>query len=127
MNTKTRPKARDGTKIRGFFRVHIVNDDGTVAGDSGWKENQITNLGFNQYLVSALGAIAGSKQVSHLNVGTGGAPAWAGMCSNPSALPTIGPRNNSSSSTGKSCVIVNASAAGTTSTANIMTARKTVR
>ena len=75
MNTKTRPKARDGTKIRGFFRVHIVNDDGTVAGDSGWKENQITNLGFNQYLVSALGAIAGSKQVSHLNVGTGGAPA----------------------------------------------------
>lgn len=74
MSTKSRSKARDGTKIRGFFRVHIVDEDGTVAGDSGWKENQITNLGYNKFLVSALGAIAGSLQVSYMALGTGGTP-----------------------------------------------------
>lgn len=74
MSTKTRSKARDGTKIRGFFRVHIVDEDGMVAGDSGWQNNQITNLGFNQFLVSALGAIAGSKQVSFMALGEGGVP-----------------------------------------------------
>ncbi len=60
--------------VKGFYRVHI-EQDGEVVGDSGWKENIVTNLGFNQYLVSALGAIAGSKQVSHLALGTGGTPA----------------------------------------------------
>jgi len=61
-------------KIRGFFRVQI-DQSGEIVGDSGWKENQVVNLGFNQYLVSTLGAIAGSKQVSHMVLGTGGAPA----------------------------------------------------
>lgn len=65
-------------KVRGFFRVQITQDvDGkpTLVGDSGWRQNQVTNLGFNQYLVSALGSISGSKYVSHMAVGTGGAPA----------------------------------------------------
>ena len=74
---KIKSRNKDSTSLRGFYRVHIVDADGTVAGDSGWQENQITNLGFNKYLVSALGAIAGSLQISHLNVGTGGAPAAA--------------------------------------------------
>lgn len=65
----------EGLKIRGFYRVQIAEDDGTLVGDSGWQENQVTNLGFNQYLVSTLGAIAGSKQISHVALGTGGAPA----------------------------------------------------
>lgn len=60
--------------VRGFFRV-AIEEDGEIVGDSGWKPNIVTNLGFNQYLVSALGSIAGSKYVSHLALGTGGIPA----------------------------------------------------
>jgi len=60
--------------IRGMYRVHIRNDDGSLAGDSGWQENTVVNLGFNQYLVSTLGAIAGSKQISHAALGSGTAP-----------------------------------------------------
>lgn len=60
--------------VRGFFRVHITEND-EVVGDSDWHENAIVNLGFNQYLVSTLGAIAGSKQISHVALGTGGVPA----------------------------------------------------
>ncbi len=65
----------EGVKIKGSFRLQIVDPDGTITGDSGWRTNQITNLGFNQYLVSALGGIAGSKQISHAAIGTGGVPA----------------------------------------------------
>lgn len=67
-------------KVRGMFRVVIREpgkEDGEIVGDSGFMPNQITNDGFNQYLVSVLGAIAGSKQVSHVGLGTGGAPAAA--------------------------------------------------
>lgn len=67
--------SQDKLGIRGFFRVQIENPDGTIYGDSGWIENQVVNLGFNQYLVSTLGAIAGSKQISHMALGSGGAPA----------------------------------------------------
>lgn len=64
----------DGLKIKGFYRVQITEDD-KIIGDSGWKENQITNDGFDQYLAKTLGAIAGSKQISHMAIGTGAAPA----------------------------------------------------
>lgn len=64
----------DGLKVKGIYRVQIT-EDGKVVGDSGWKENIVVNLGFNKYLVSTLGAIAGSLQVSHLALGSGGAPA----------------------------------------------------
>lgn len=67
---------QDAIKVRGFFRVAIT-EDGEVVGDSGFVPNQITNLGFNQYLVSSLGSIAGSKYVSHAALGSGGAPAAA--------------------------------------------------
>lgn len=67
---------KEGVKVRGFFRVKIVDPEtGEVSGDSQWQQNVVTNLGFNQYLVSALGSIAGSKYISHLALGTGGAPA----------------------------------------------------
>ena len=66
-----------GLKVRGFFRVQIENSDGSVFGDSGWRENQVVNLGFNQYLVSLLGGIAGSKQITHMALGTGSQPGAA--------------------------------------------------
>lgn len=62
--------------VRGFFHVQITEDN-KIVGDSGWIENQVTNLGFNEYLVSALGAIAGSKQVSHMALGSGTVPGAA--------------------------------------------------
>ena len=65
---------KDGLKIKGMFRVQL-NEDGKVVGDSGWKQNLIVNDGFNDYLCKALGAVSGSKQVSHLALGTGGTPA----------------------------------------------------
>lgn len=64
----------DGIKIKGMFRITISEDD-RIVGDSGWRENQVTNLGFNQYLVMSLGSIAGSKYITHLALGTGAAPA----------------------------------------------------
>jgi hypothetical protein len=65
----------EGIKVKGFFRVAIVDPDGKFVGDSGYHENVVTNLGFNQYLVSALGSIAGSKYISHAALGSGTAPA----------------------------------------------------
>lgn len=69
-------KVKDGIKVMGRFRLQIT-EDGKIMGDSGWKQNQITNLGFNTYLVMSLGSIAGSKYVTHMTLGSGGAPAAA--------------------------------------------------
>lgn len=64
-------------RVRGFFRLQIEDQTGEIVGDSGWRENQVTNLGFNQYLVMSLGSISGSKYITHAALGTGGAPAAA--------------------------------------------------
>ncbi len=66
-------KTHDPVKIRGMFRVQI-EEDGKIVGDSGWKPNQVTNLGIREYLVHAI--IGNSPlTVSHMTLGTGGAPA----------------------------------------------------
>lgn len=89
----------DGVRVRGFYRVNIVDPEtGEVQGDSLWNENQVTNLGFNQYLVSALGSIAGSKYVSHVGLGTGGAPA----ASDTSLAGEVGTRQSVTSATSSS-------------------------
>lgn len=63
--------------IRGFYRVQITNPDGSLHGDSGWHENQVTNDGFNNYLAKLLGAIAGSSQIGYMALGTGTVPGAA--------------------------------------------------
>ena len=68
------PPPQEKVSLRGFYRIQIVDGD-KIVGDSGYHQNQVTNLGFNQFLVSALGSISGSKYISHLALGTGGAPA----------------------------------------------------
>ena len=76
MSEKDTP--RDGLKIHGFTRVQI-EQDGKVVGDSGFVgPNQITNLGFLNFLVKLIGNSAGSIQVSHVALGTGAAPASNG-------------------------------------------------
>ena len=67
---------QDGVGIRGMFRIHLKTD-GELVGDSGWMDNLVVNLGFNQYLVMSLGSIAGSKFITHAGLGTGGAPTAA--------------------------------------------------
>lgn len=66
----------DSVKVHGFFRLQITEGKGSdtrVVGDSGWRKNTVTNLGFRDYLVDAI--INNSPiSVSHIALGTGGAP-----------------------------------------------------
>lgn len=66
-----------GLALRGMYRVKLGEDkDGKtiVVGDSGWKKNEMTNLGFQNYICNLIGALAGSKQVGMIVIGTGGVP-----------------------------------------------------
>jgi len=65
---------KDSIKVKGSYRLNIVDGD-KIVGDSGWHDNQVVNLGFNDYIVKTVGGITGSKQISHVALGTGGAPA----------------------------------------------------
>lgn len=66
---------KQGIKIEGFSRVRIL-ENGEIKGDSGWcGPNQITNLGFMNYLCQLLGKEAASKQIGFIALGTGGVPA----------------------------------------------------
>jgi hypothetical protein len=62
---------------QGFFRLNIRNSDGKLVGKSGWNKNNTTNTGIEHYLVDLMLAQAGSLRVSHIALGTGGAPADA--------------------------------------------------
>lgn len=67
----------DPIKVRGFYHVTISDQDGSIVGDSGWLENVVVNLGYNEYLVKSLGSISGSLYVSYCALGTGTAPGAA--------------------------------------------------
>ncbi len=91
--SRRRKSHKDGIKVRGFFRIQVTEGDPNhpetlkVVGDSGvdengelingdgWRENLVTATGFQQYLALTLAGSAGSKTISHMLVGTGGAPA----------------------------------------------------
>lgn len=74
---ETNEQATDQIKVKGCFRLHIVDPDGTIRGDSGWNTNLVTNEGFKQYLVMALGSISGSKYLGYAALGTGAGPSAA--------------------------------------------------
>jgi hypothetical protein len=65
---------KEKSRVRGFFRLNIVNPDGTIAGDSGWMENIITNMGYKMYLCDNIGQAPGSKQIGYVALGTGATP-----------------------------------------------------
>lgn len=66
---------KDSAKPRGFYRVQITEGGKGVVGDSGWKENTVTNDGIQQYLVNWLvGDTSNGKSITHAALGTGGAP-----------------------------------------------------
>ena len=71
---------KEKSLAKGFYHVRIVNSDGSIAGDSGYcGPNQITNLGYQNYLCALLGNTTGSVQVKYMALGTGTAPAVAGV------------------------------------------------
>ena len=61
--------------VKGSARLRIVEDDGTIVGDSGWNHNIVTTGGFNEYIIKQLGTSLTGSKISHVNVGTGGTPA----------------------------------------------------
>lgn len=75
-NKKMRRSA--AVKVRGFFRLQIVEDGKNgkpeVVGDSGWRENTVVNDGFDQYICRSVAGMSGSKSVSHAALGTGTGP-----------------------------------------------------
>jgi len=73
MATRTRKAPHSRVRLRGFYRVNIL-ENGKVVGDSGWKENQIVDLGYSHYLLDLLGKSSTSKQISRMCLGTGTAP-----------------------------------------------------
>lgn len=82
MAKKAKKEHGDSVGVRGFFRVQISEDKGIV-GDSGWRENQVTNDGINQYIVNwVIGDTAAAKSVTHMALGTGTAPASNGTSLN---------------------------------------------
>lgn len=66
----------DLIQLHGFLRIKIA-ENGKVVHDSGFKKNTVVNLGFQDYICNTLGALAGSKTVSHMQLGTGTAPGVA--------------------------------------------------
>ncbi len=75
MKKRKTKEISSGLNVKGFFRLAIVNPDGTVAGDSGFKENQIVNTGYQDFLMYLLAGSAGSLRPSHAALGTGTVPA----------------------------------------------------
>jgi hypothetical protein len=65
-----------GIHIHGSFRLQI-EEDGRIVGDSGWHTNQVTNDGFNNFLVKLVGSMAGSSQINYMALGTGTVPGAA--------------------------------------------------
>jgi hypothetical protein len=70
---------KTGLQVKGVFRLQITEKDektgkNKIVGDTGWRKNQVTNVGIDAYLVDAI--INNSPiNVSHMALGTGSAPA----------------------------------------------------
>jgi hypothetical protein len=63
-------------KLEGFARVRLVNQDKSLAGDSGWMgPNRITQTGLTNFIADVLISDAGSLRVGMAQLGTGAAPA----------------------------------------------------
>jgi hypothetical protein len=61
-------------KVKGSFRLAIAQD-GEVISMGDWHDNLVVNLGYYNYIVAALGGLAGSRPtITHMALGTGAAP-----------------------------------------------------
>lgn len=65
-------RTKEFSRVKGMFRLQI-EEDGKIVGDSGWRENLITNGGYLN-IVNQLGTGLTGSKISHAALGTGGAP-----------------------------------------------------
>lgn len=72
--SKSKGASHDGLKVKGFFRVQLTENGKGVVGDSGWRQNAVTDLGVQDYLITQLANGTVSKYVSHMALGTGSQP-----------------------------------------------------
>jgi hypothetical protein len=56
--------------IDGFYRVNIVDPDGTVKGDTGWKHNLIPSAGLTGYITKLFAQSSGSSVVGYMQLGS---------------------------------------------------------
>jgi len=72
-------RVKDCLKVKGFARFQMVDGkSGRVLGEATpWIQNQVVNLGFQDYICASIGAVAGSKQISYMAIGTGTVPGAA--------------------------------------------------
>lgn len=66
-------------RVRGFYRLNVIDHnqetgEKKIVGDSGWKKNLVTNLGFQHYIIESMAGISGSSLVSYFALGLGTAP-----------------------------------------------------
>jgi uncharacterized Zn-binding protein involved in type VI secretion len=66
-----------------MYRVKIVNPDGTVAGDSGWNKNVITNVGLSDYIMKKFLSATGSLVPAYFALGSGN----TSLATNATSLP----------------------------------------
>lgn len=59
----------EGLRAKGFFRLNIVDADGSVAGDSGWVRNAIQDSAYTNFLIKCVYSTA-STGVTHIALGT---------------------------------------------------------
>jgi hypothetical protein len=99
----------------------LTDQSGNIVGDSGYKENQVTNDGFNNYLIKSLGSLSGSARVSHMAVGTGGVPAASDttLAGEQAVRESITAATSSSSKTVRFTANFNSADSFVTATANI--------
>ena len=66
-------QTKEEVSLKGCFRLKIREDDKVVS-DSGWMKNLVTDDGIDKFFARCFAGSSGSLQVSHLSIGTGGAP-----------------------------------------------------
>lgn len=91
----------DGLRVRGFFRVNIVEQkDGKleIVGDSGWCPNMITNIGRRDYLLNPLAGGA-ANPIARMGLGTGTSTAGVPAATDTSLLGELSHQANAASGT----------------------------
>jgi len=71
MKKKNTKEQVEPISLHGFFHVHIKDPDGSIVGDSGVIPNVVTDDGFASFLCALVTKTTGSKQVTHVALGTG--------------------------------------------------------
>lgn len=73
LRRRTPPKAKapgHEVRVRGFYRVMLHDLKSGKKVYSPWRQNAITANGFQHYICGSIGGVAGSKQISHLQLAT---------------------------------------------------------